>query len=93
MDHINVSGVLKDGERQFDSHSREMLHNTQVKETVIRRLSLYMHYLMEQEERGKTLVSSSDIAQVCGVSAGLVRKDLARFGRLGIKGIGKRQTG
>jgi redox-sensing transcriptional repressor len=88
MDHINVSGVLKDGERQFDSHSREMLHNTQVKETVIRRLSLYMHYLMEQEERGKTLVSSSDIAQVCGVSAGLVRKDLARFGRLGIKGIG-----
>lgn len=47
-----------------------------------------MHYLTEQEERGKTLVSSSDIAQVCGVTAGLVRKDLARFGRLGVKGIG-----
>ena len=62
--------------------------NTQITEAVITRLSLYMHYLMEQEERGKTLVSSSDIAQVCGVTAGLVRKDLARFGRLGVKGIG-----
>lgn len=88
MDQIDISGVLKGGERQLDSHYREMLQNTQVKETVIMRLSLYMHYLIEQEERGKTLVSSSDIAQVCGVTAGLVRKDLARFGRLGVKGIG-----
>jgi len=88
MDQIDVSGVLKDCGRQLDSHYSEVLHNTQVKETVIKRLSLYMHYLMEQEERGETLVSSSDIAQVCGVTAGLVRKDLARFGRLGVKGIG-----
>lgn len=88
MDQIDISGVLKDGERQLDSHHRGMLQNIRVKETVIKRLSLYMHYLMEQEERGKTLVSSSDIAQVCGVTAGLVRKDLARFGRLGVKGIG-----
>ena len=49
---------------------------------------MYMHYLAEQEERGKELVSSCDIAQVCGVTAGLVRKDLARFGRLGVKGVG-----
>lgn len=49
---------------------------------------MYMHYLAEQEERGKELVSSYDIAQVCGVTAGLVRKDLARFGRLGVKGVG-----
>lgn len=88
MDQIDISGVLKDGERQLDSHYKEIFQNKQVKETVIMRLSLYMHYLMEQEERGKTLVSSSDIAQVCGVTAGLVRKDLARFGRLGVKGIG-----
>ena len=88
MDQIDIFGVLKDGGRQFDSHYRGMLQNIRVKETVIKRLSLYMHYLMEQEERGKRLVSSSDIAQVCGVTAGLVRKDLARFGRLGVKGIG-----
>lgn len=49
---------------------------------------MYMHYLTEQEERGKKLISSSDIAQVCGVTAVLVRKDLARFGRLGVKGVG-----
>lgn len=49
---------------------------------------MYMHYLAEQEERGKELVSSYDIAQVCGVTPGLVRKDLARFGKLGVKGIG-----
>jgi redox-sensing transcriptional repressor len=88
MDHIDVSGVFKGAERQIDSHYREMLQKTQIKETVIMRLSMYMHYLTEMEEQGKTLVSSSDIAQVCGVTAGLVRKDLARFGKLGVKGIG-----
>jgi len=57
-------------------------------ETIINRLSIYMHYLIEQEEQGKQLVSSYDIAQVCGVTAGLVRKDLARFGKFGVKGVG-----
>jgi redox-sensing transcriptional repressor len=57
-------------------------------ETVINRLSIYMHYLAEQEEQGKKLVCSYDIAQVCGVTAGLVRKDLARFGKFGVKGVG-----
>jgi redox-sensing transcriptional repressor len=47
-----------------------------------------MHYLTEQEEEGKRLVSSYDIARVCGVRAGLVRKDLARFGKFGVKGVG-----
>ena len=88
MDQIDISGVLEGAERQIDAHYREILQNTQVKETVIMRLSMYMHYLAEQEEQGKTFVSSSDIAQVCGVTAGLVRKDLARFGKLGVKGIG-----
>jgi redox-sensing transcriptional repressor len=57
-------------------------------ETIINRLSIYMHYLAEQEERGQKLVSSYDIAQVCGVTSGLVRKDLARFGKFGVKGVG-----
>jgi redox-sensing transcriptional repressor len=59
-----------------------------ISENIISRLSIYMHYLAEQAEQGKTLVSSYDIAQVCGVTAGLVRKDLARFGKFGVKGIG-----
>lgn len=59
-----------------------------VSETIINRLSVYMHYLTEQEEQGKKLVSSYDIARVCGVTAGLVRKDLARFGKFGVKGVG-----
>jgi redox-sensing transcriptional repressor len=61
---------------------------TDLSETVINRLSLYRHYLAEQEGRGEKLVSSHDIAQVCGVTAGLVRKDLARFGKFGVKGVG-----
>ncbi len=61
---------------------------TNLSETIINRLSIYMHYLTEQEEQGERLVSSYDIAQVCGVTAGLVRKDLARFGKFGIKGVG-----
>lgn len=61
---------------------------TNLSETIINRLSIYMHYLADQEGRGKKLVSSYDIAQVCGVTAGLVRKDLARFGKFGVKGLG-----
>jgi redox-sensing transcriptional repressor len=59
-----------------------------ISENIINRLSIYMHYLTEQAEQGKKLVSSYDIAQVCGVTAGLVRKDLARFGKFGVKGVG-----
>jgi redox-sensing transcriptional repressor len=59
-----------------------------ISETIINRLSTYLHYLSEEEEQGKKLVSSYDIARVCGVTAGLVRKDLARFGKFGMKGIG-----
>jgi redox-sensing transcriptional repressor len=67
---------------------KETLVHANLSETIINRLSIYMHYLSEQEEGGKKLVSSYDIAQVCGVTAGLVRKDLARFGKFGIKGVG-----
>lgn len=65
-----------------------MMEHAQITEAVITRLSKYMHYLAEQEDQGKKLISSSDIAQVCGVTAVLVRKDLARFGKLGVKGVG-----
>jgi redox-sensing transcriptional repressor len=65
-----------------------MLTHMNISETVINRLSMYMHYLTEKEGRGEKLTSSSDIAQECGVTAVLVRKDLARFGRLGVKGVG-----
>jgi redox-sensing transcriptional repressor len=68
--------------------SWEELVYANLSEAIINRLSIYMHYLAEQEEQGKALVSSYDIAQVCGVAAGLVRKDLARFGKFGVKGVG-----
>jgi redox-sensing transcriptional repressor len=67
---------------------KEELVHSNLSETIINRLSIYMHYLSKQDEGGKKLVSPYDIAQVCGVKAGLVRKDLARFGRFGIKGVG-----
>jgi redox-sensing transcriptional repressor len=71
---------------------KEELVHANLSETIINRLSIYMHYLSEQEEEGKKLVSSYDIAQVCGVTAGLVRKDLARFGKFGVKGVGYNVT-
>jgi redox-sensing transcriptional repressor len=72
---------------------KETLVHANLSETIINRLSIYMHYLAEQEKLGKELVSSYDIAQVCGVTAGLVRKDLARFGKFGVKGVGYDVTG
>jgi redox-sensing transcriptional repressor len=67
---------------------KEALVHANLSETIVNRLSIYMHYLAAQEKLGKKLVSSYDIAQVSGVTAGLVRKDLARFGKFGVKGVG-----
>ena len=59
-----------------------------VPEASIRRLSTYVRYLKELEERGDTVVSSAQLAQACGVNAAQVRKDLAYFGEFGIRGVG-----
>lgn len=59
-----------------------------VPEATIRRLSRYSRCLEELIREGEKVVSSAQLAALCGVNAAQVRKDLAYFGEFGIRGVG-----
>ncbi len=61
---------------------------SKVPEATIRRLSSYVRYLEVLESKGEVVVSSTSLANACGVNAAQVRKDLAYFGEFGIRGVG-----
>jgi redox-sensing transcriptional repressor len=59
-----------------------------VPEATTRRLSLYLRVLADLEAAGTATVSSRGIATLCRLNPAQVRKDLARFGGFGVRGIG-----
>ena len=59
-----------------------------IPEVTIRRLSAYHRCLVRAREEGMKVISSSTLAKNCGVNAAQVRKDLAYFGKFGIRGMG-----
>lgn len=59
-----------------------------IPEPTIIRLSVYSRYLTEVAHKGILTVSSVDLAERAGISAALVRKDLAYFGEFGTRGVG-----
>ncbi len=59
-----------------------------VSESTIRRLSLYLRFLEEFEERGIATVSSAALAGRGGTTSAQVRKDLSFFGSFGKRGMG-----
>ena len=62
--------------------------NIKIPEVTIRRLSAYLRCLSALHEKKEKVVSSSTLARNCGVNAAQVRKDLAYFGKFGIRGVG-----
>jgi len=56
----------------------------------VRRLSLYLRHLEQNEVRRRAKVSSRELSEAVGVTDAQVRKDLAYFGQLGHPGIGYR---
>ena len=60
----------------------------QISELTISRLSLYLRLLNELESKGVKTVSSKELAQAFDLNAALIRKDLAHFGDLGVRGLG-----
>ena len=60
----------------------------QISELTTNRLSLYVRFLSELDEKGVTTVSSQVLAARFGLNAALIRKDLAHFGDLGVRGVG-----
>ncbi len=59
-----------------------------ISDSAVRRLSLYLRALRELERRGEELVSSQDLARLCGATSAQIRKDLSLFGSFGKRGRG-----
>lgn len=65
-----------------------MPQHPKVPEATIKRLSIYIRVLKELEKRGVEVISSAELADICGVNAAQIRKDLTYFGEFGIRGVG-----
>jgi redox-sensing transcriptional repressor len=59
-----------------------------ISELTTNRLSLYLRFLNELQGKGVMTVSSKVLAEQFGLNAALIRKDLAHFGDLGVRGVG-----
>ncbi len=59
-----------------------------VPEATIKRLSIYMRVLKDLIKKDVTVISSAELADICGVNAAQIRKDLTYFGEFGIRGVG-----
>lgn len=69
--------------------TREIRGNTEkISEFTIRRLSGYFRILRELELDNVTTVSSAKLAELGGITAAQVRKDLSYFGNFGTRGLG-----
>jgi len=56
--------------------------------STVRRLSLYLRHLEEEDEAGRETLSSKELAQAAGTTPAQVRKDLSVFGSFGVRGLG-----
>ncbi|MHB8766541.1 MAG: redox-sensing transcriptional repressor Rex [Deferrisomatales bacterium] len=65
-----------------------MAKHPKVPEATIKRLSIYMRVLKDLEKKGVEVISSAELADICGVNAAQIRKDLTYFGEFGIRGVG-----
>lgn len=59
-----------------------------IADSTVRRLSLYLRFLEDFEQRGMETISSDELARQGGTTSAQVRKDLSFFGSFGKRGLG-----
>jgi redox-sensing transcriptional repressor len=59
-----------------------------ISELTTNRLSVYLRCLSELEARGVETISSQTLAEQFNLNSAQIRKDLAYFGELGVRGVG-----
>jgi redox-sensing transcriptional repressor len=59
-----------------------------IPEATVARLPVYLRILLEQSDGGTQNVSSEELADLAGVNAAKVRKDLSYLGTYGTRGVG-----
>jgi redox-sensing transcriptional repressor len=62
--------------------------STPIPEATVRRLPVYLRALLEISAQGRATVSSERLAELAGVKAPKVRKDLSYLGTYGTRGVG-----
>jgi len=62
--------------------------STQIPESTISRLSLYLRQCEQLENEQTDTIRSSELADLTGLTAAQVRKDLSYFGQFGVRGQG-----
>ncbi len=65
-----------------------MPQSTEISSLTINRLSVYLRGLRALQHENIQRISSSEMARRFQLSAAQIRKDLAQFGELGIRGVG-----
>lgn len=60
----------------------------EIPEATVARLPVYLRSLNTLHAEGRDMVSSVELAEMSGVNAAKVRKDLAHFGSYGTRGVG-----
>ncbi len=70
---------------EFTSNSPSV---KRIAESTVRRLSLYLRFLEDFEQRGLETISSDELARRGGTTSAQVRKDLSFFGSFGKRGLG-----
>jgi redox-sensing transcriptional repressor len=59
-----------------------------IADSTVRRLSAYLRFLEESDQRGLATISSDELARRGGTTSAQVRKDLSFFGSFGKRGLG-----
>ncbi|WP_459891834.1 redox-sensing transcriptional repressor Rex [Desulfothermus okinawensis] len=65
-----------------------MLKKERIPKVTIHRMAVYLQVLEELHRDGEEVISSSKLAELCGVNSSQIRKDLAYFGEFGVRGVG-----
>src|SRR5688572_3004190 len=65
-----------------------MAPHRKIPEATVARLPLYLRSLLEGQHAGLTTISSERLAELAGVNAAKVRKDLSYLGSYGTRGVG-----
>lgn len=59
-----------------------------IADSTVRRLSVYLRFLEDSSSRGRSTISSDELAKHGGTTSAQVRKDLSFFGSFGKRGLG-----
>ena len=72
----------------MNSSNKRRTTSEQVSELTTNRLSVYLRCLTQLEQSGVETISSQSLAEQFHLNAAQIRKDLAYFGELGVRGVG-----